>query len=94
MTNPEYPVESFVVRIWLERREIAGAPAAWRGMIEHVASGKRRYFLDLDGIVVFLAEYLSIWDVRPCSWMLLRERFRRLGTSSWYSWFRRSRGIT
>ena len=76
MIQPEHLTESFVVRIWLEPREIADAQPEWRGVIEHVASGKRKYILDLDNIVVFMAEYMQGWGVKPKSWALLRQQMR------------------
>jgi len=48
---------AFVVRIWREPREISGAKPEWRGVIEHVPSGKRRYMNMLDEIVTFIALY-------------------------------------
>lgn len=50
---------AFIVRVWLEQREIAGAPAAWRGSIEHVASGKVRYITNLDEIKHFIDPFLD-----------------------------------
>jgi len=47
----------FMVRIWRERREIEGAPPEWRGAIEHVASGERRYVKQVDEIVAFISRY-------------------------------------
>lgn len=49
---------SFIVRIWWENRDLPGAEQQWRGMIEHVASGERRYFLDLQEIQTFIRAYL------------------------------------
>jgi hypothetical protein len=49
----------FIVRVWLERREIEGAKVKWRGVIEHVPSGERRYLKDLDDILVFIRPYLK-----------------------------------
>lgn len=67
-----------MVRIWLERREIPNALPEWRGVIEHVASGKQRYILDLDTIVIFMAEYMHEWGVEPKSWVLTRRKYRHL----------------
>ena len=78
MTQPDDRSESFIVRIWLEHREIAGALPVWRGMIEHVTSGKRMYVSDLDHIVVFMADYVRAWGVELKSWALLREKLHRL----------------
>ncbi len=55
---------SFIVRIWLEPREIAGATVEWRGVIEHVASGERLYINDVDRIAEFIAPYLEEMGVR------------------------------
>ena len=77
MEQPDNHTESFVVRIWLERREIADALPEWRGVVEHVATGKRKYILNLDSIVIFMAEYMQGWGVKPRSWILLCEKLRR-----------------
>ncbi len=50
---------SFIVRIW---REVGEGPAVcqeWRGSIEHVESGKRSFFRDLNAIPKFLQPYLT-----------------------------------
>jgi hypothetical protein len=41
----------FILRVWRETREIEGAAPEWRGVIEHVPSGERRYFKNLDELV-------------------------------------------
>lgn len=53
----------FTVRIWLEPREIEGASPEWRGVVEHVPSGKRRYIQALDDIPPFIAPYLEAMGV-------------------------------
>jgi hypothetical protein len=55
----EDTTQVFIVRIWLERREVKDAPVEWRGMIEHLPSGQRRYLKDLAGIVAFMKPYLE-----------------------------------
>ena len=50
---------TFIVRVWLESRELPGASHTWRGVIEHVATGERRYFLDLAEIQAFIQSFLS-----------------------------------
>lgn len=50
---------SFVVRVWLEPREIEGATPEWRGIIEHVASGERIYVQDLREIESFISCYVE-----------------------------------
>ncbi|GAB4280622.1 MAG: hypothetical protein Kow0092_36230 [Deferrisomatales bacterium] len=49
----------FIVRLWREPREIEGAEPLWRGVIEEVRSGQRRYFDELEEIVGFIARCLG-----------------------------------
>ena len=56
--DPPY-VHAFVVKLWLERREIEGAYPEWRGRIDHVQSGQRIYFRDLVEIVRFVRTFLE-----------------------------------
>ena len=51
-------MHSFVVRLWLEPREITNAAPVWRGVIEHVPTGKRMYMKNLDQIKAFIESYL------------------------------------
>ena len=76
---------SFVVRIWLEPREIEGADPEWRGRIEHVESGDRAYFRGLDKMVEFMVGHLDglggvsplfNWRQRVLGWL---AGFLRLG---------------
>ena len=57
---------SFIVRLWLEPSELTearkGSQEEWRGMIEHVASGEKRYFREMDVMVSFIAGYLDCWE--------------------------------
>lgn len=54
---------AFIVRVWLEHREIEAAPVAWRGSIEHVASGRIKYLTDLDEIKLFIHLFLEAMGV-------------------------------
>lgn len=45
----------FVVKLWAERRASADAPPVWRGRVDDVRAGTRRYFTSL----AQLREYLS-----------------------------------
>jgi hypothetical protein len=58
MTPIEQNTHVFVVRIWSEAREVEGAAPTWRGVIEHIPSGERRYVQNLDDITIFMAAYL------------------------------------
>lgn len=59
MTQSERNHHLFILRIWKEPRELPGALPLWRGVIEHVGSGERRYVKALDEITAFLARYLE-----------------------------------
>ena len=50
---------AFIVRVWIEQREVADAPVTWRGSIEHVASGQGRYVTMLDEIAEFIRPFLE-----------------------------------
>jgi len=45
---------SFLIRIWIEPREFPNASFEWRGMIQDVMSGERRYFKKFDEMVTFV----------------------------------------
>ena len=71
MSSFEQGSHSFIVRIWWEPREIEGASAEWRGLIEHVASGKQHYCQDLEEIIAFIIPYLQEMDAKlNTSWWL------------------------
>ncbi len=48
----------FIVRIRQEVREIPDAPPEWRGVIEHVPNGERRYFRNLNEMTAFIAHFV------------------------------------
>jgi hypothetical protein len=64
MTSLEKHTHVFILRVWREAREIEGATPEWRGMIEHVPSGERRYVQSLDSILAFIGPYLIEMGVR------------------------------
>jgi hypothetical protein len=47
-------ITTFVVRFW---REWSGTEARWRGRIEHVQSGRRADFLEVEGLVGCLERF-------------------------------------
>lgn len=49
---------AFIVRVWIEQREVASAPVTWRGSIEHVESGESRYLTDLGDLARFIQPFL------------------------------------
>lgn len=48
----------FIIRLWIEPREIEGMSSEWRAMIEHIPTNQRRYVRSLDEIRTFIAAYL------------------------------------
>jgi hypothetical protein len=54
----------FIIRIWLEPREINGADPEWRGSIEQVPSGERHYLKQLEDIPVIVAPYLQRMGIK------------------------------
>jgi hypothetical protein len=49
---------SFIVRFWLEPRELENARPIWRGVVEHVASGHRHYLKNIEEVKQFIVSYL------------------------------------
>lgn len=49
---------AFIVRVWCESGEAPGVVRAWRGSIEHVASGERSFFTELDAVIAFMTPHL------------------------------------
>ena len=54
----------FVIRFWLEAREIEGKQQIWRGVIEHVASRERRFLKKPEEVVSFLKQYQGEFEVQ------------------------------
>jgi len=50
---------AFIVRIWIEPRELKDAEPPWRGVIEAVAGYKRVYFDHLDKMSTYFAKFLQ-----------------------------------
>ncbi len=55
----------FIVRIRLEAREIPDAQPEWRGTIEYVPNGERRFFKDLSEITAFVARFVPGMEWNP-----------------------------
>jgi len=50
---------SFIVRVWCENGDAGlGSVRVWRGSIEHVTSGQRAFFQELDAVVAFMKPHL------------------------------------
>ncbi len=59
MTSPGRKTHGFVVRLWYEPREIESAAPEWRGWIECVATGERRYVRNVGEIATVIESYLT-----------------------------------
>ncbi len=60
---PEENSAAFIVRVWVEPREVEGAPVTWRGSIEHMASGRVKYLAELEEIGRFVQPFLRAMGV-------------------------------
>ncbi len=61
---PEENSAAFIVRVWVEPREVEGAPVVWRGSIEHVVSGRVKYLVELEEIGRFVGLFLEEMGVK------------------------------
>lgn len=52
-------IHAFIVRIWIEPREVKDAEPIWRGVIEEVDGGKSVYFDRLDKMSTYFTKYLQ-----------------------------------
>lgn len=58
MQFAEDHTQAFIVRFWLEPREMQGERPLWRGAIEHVHSGRKLFLKSLDQVTAFIEAYL------------------------------------
>jgi hypothetical protein len=56
MSSLDERSHTFVVRIWEERRDVADAVPTWRGRVDDVRTGVRRYFTTLEDLVNYLSQ--------------------------------------
>jgi hypothetical protein len=49
--------DAFLLNVWVEAADV-GAPARWRGSIEHLATRQRYYFTVLADLVRFLGQHI------------------------------------
>lgn len=57
----EHSCSSFIVRIWGEPGAKAQDGLRWRGSVEHVGTGQRRYFQDF----AVLNQFIELWMQDP-----------------------------
>ena len=51
-------IHVFTLRFWREPREVKSAKPKWRGVIVHLASGKKKYFENLDDVLTFIVPFI------------------------------------
>lgn len=49
----------FIVRVWCERGDGDTAVIEWRGSVEHIQSGQRAFFRNLDAVIEFVRPHLE-----------------------------------
>ena len=59
MRSTKVTTHAFIVRIWIEPREMKDVEPIWRGVIQHVEADKRVYFDHLDKMSTYFAKYLE-----------------------------------
>ena len=55
----EARTKTFILRFWIEPREMSNAAFQWRGMIEHIPSGERHYFYRFEDLPKLILPYLK-----------------------------------
>jgi hypothetical protein len=65
MEFAEDHTHAFIVRFWLEPREIQGEKPLWRGVIEHVPTGRQLFLKGLNEVTAFIESYLPGIDHHP-----------------------------
>ncbi|GAB3352886.1 hypothetical protein [Lysobacter tyrosinilyticus] len=49
----------FIVRVWCERGDGDSAIAEWRGSVEHIETGQRAFFRNLESVLDFMKPHLE-----------------------------------
>lgn len=62
---PRSNTQSFLIRIWIENREIEDPSIVWRGMAQLVSTGDQIYFKSFEELNAFLAGKMLI-PYQPC----------------------------
>ena len=57
---PGFNTQSFLIRVWIEPREIEGASVVWRGMAQLVSNGELIYFKSFSELNAFIASKMSL----------------------------------
>ena len=51
--------QTFILRIYREEREIADAESVWRGVIELLPGGEKRYVKNREEILAFILHHMQ-----------------------------------
>ncbi len=81
MDTIQHNTHSFIVKVWREAADQAGAPMIWRGQITHVPSGRRYALTDLREIPPFIEPYLAQLGVQLTRFAQVQQW--------WRAWWRR-----
>ncbi len=55
---------SFLIRLWREpASELAGQSAGWQGEVEHIQSGRKWKFCNLDDVLTFLRRQVETMEL-------------------------------
>jgi hypothetical protein len=54
---------AFIVRIWCERGDASSLVPEWRGSVEHVQTGQRAFFRQMDAILDFMKPHLEAMGI-------------------------------
>lgn len=80
MGTHEEDTQVFIVRFWREPRKFETARPEWRGVVEHVKSGERRFVQRPDDVALFLAAYVTenapIRSIRSKVTRWIRKRWK------------------
>jgi hypothetical protein len=65
MTYFHKTTQTFLMRVWLEPRELESASPVWRGMIECMHDHERCYFHSLNQLAVYIGTHLEQMGANP-----------------------------
>jgi hypothetical protein len=68
------PIQSFVIRIWLEEISEGSGESVWRGHITHVETKKRIHFTRPEQIAEIVASYMDEMGVDTTSRLSLTDK--------------------
>ena len=71
------PIQSFIVKVWIEEAEGARGVTRWEGHITHVPSGERSYVRSLDDITFFIMQHLAAMGAKFAIAWRIRGVLRR-----------------